>query len=47
MPKVLLAKGARGELVRKTQLSLIDQGFDPQGADGAFGKNTEAAVKAF
>ena len=47
MPKVLLAKGARGELVRKTQLSLMDQGFDPQGADGAFGKNTEAAVKAF
>ena len=47
MPKVLLAKGARGELVRKVQLSLIDHGFDPQGADGVFGKNTEAAVKAF
>lgn len=47
MPKVLLAKGARGELVRKVQLALIDQGLDPQGTDGKFGKGTEAAVKAF
>ena len=47
MPKVLLAKGARGELVGKIQLALADQGFDPQGADGKFGKDTEAAVKAF
>jgi Putative peptidoglycan binding domain/Glycosyl hydrolase family 46 len=47
MPKVLLAKGARGELVRKVQLSLTDQGFDPHGVDGAFGKHTEAALKAF
>jgi peptidoglycan hydrolase-like protein with peptidoglycan-binding domain len=47
MPKVLLAKGARGELVRRVQLALASQGFDPQGADGRFGKDTEAAVKAF
>ncbi len=47
MPAVLLAKGARGELVRKLQLSLTGLGFDPQGADGTFGKNTETAVKAF
>ncbi len=47
MPAVLLAKGARGELVRKLQLSLTGLGFDPQGADGKFGKNTETAVKAF
>jgi peptidoglycan hydrolase-like protein with peptidoglycan-binding domain len=47
MANVLLAKGARGELVRKVQLALASQGFDPQGADGKFGKDTEAAVKAF
>ncbi len=47
MPKILLAKGARGELVRKVQVALTDQGFDPQGTDGKFEKNTEAAVKAF
>jgi GNAT superfamily N-acetyltransferase len=40
-------KGARNELVRKVQLALAGQGFDPQGADGKFGKDTEAAVKAF
>jgi peptidoglycan hydrolase-like protein with peptidoglycan-binding domain len=43
MAKVLLAKGARGELVRKVQSALASQGFDPQGADGKFGKDTEAA----
>lgn len=47
MAMVLLAKGARGELVRKVQLALANQGFDPQGADGKFGKDTEAALKAF
>jgi len=47
MPKNLLAKGARGELVRKLQLALIDQGFDPRGTDGTFGKDTETAVRAF
>jgi peptidoglycan hydrolase-like protein with peptidoglycan-binding domain len=47
MAKALLAKGARGELVRKVQLALAGQGFDPQGTDGKFGKDTEAAVKAF
>jgi hypothetical protein len=47
MPKILLARGARGELVRKVQVALIKQGFDPQGTDGQFGKNTEAAVSAF
>jgi peptidoglycan hydrolase-like protein with peptidoglycan-binding domain len=47
MPVVLLAKGARGELVRKVQLALKDQGFDPQGADGKFGKDTETALKQY
>lgn len=47
MPKFLLAKGARGELVRKVQMALIELGFDPHGVDGAFGKNTETAVTEF
>jgi peptidoglycan hydrolase-like protein with peptidoglycan-binding domain len=47
MPKVLLARGARGELVRKIQVALTHQGFDPQGIDGNFGKATETAIKAF
>jgi peptidoglycan hydrolase-like protein with peptidoglycan-binding domain len=47
MAKVLVARGARGELVRKVQLALVSQGFDPQGADGKFGRDTEAAVRAF
>jgi peptidoglycan hydrolase-like protein with peptidoglycan-binding domain len=47
MSKVLLGRSARGELVRKVQLGLMERGFDPQGADGKFGKDTETAVKAF
>jgi peptidoglycan hydrolase-like protein with peptidoglycan-binding domain len=47
MAKVILGKGSRGELVRKVQLALTSQGFDPHGADGRFGKDTETAVKAF
>ena len=47
MPKVLLGRGARGDLVRKVQIALTARGFDPHGADGGFGKDTEAAVKAF
>lgn len=47
MPKILLAKGARGELVRRVQVALTDQGFDPLGTDGKYEKNTETAVKAF
>ena len=47
MAKTLLARGARGELVRRTQLALIERGLNPQGVDGKFGKGTESAVKAF
>lgn len=47
MPKSFLAKGARGELVRKVQVALIEAGVDPHGADGTFGQNTEAAVRQF
>src|SRR5262249_4888003 len=47
MTKLLLARGARGELVRKVQLALTNQGFDPKGVDGTFGKDTEASIKTF
>lgn len=39
-------QGASGEGVRKLQEKLKELGFDPQGADGQFGPNTLAAVKA-
>jgi len=46
MPKVLLAKGARGELVRKTQLSLMDDNCDPLGAGGAFSSSVPKCSSA-
>lgn len=42
-----LRNGARGQAVRELQQRLGAAGFDPQGVDGAFGPNTEAAVRAF
>ena len=44
-----LSKGSRGETVRAAQLLLIGRGFGcgSSGADGAFGGNTECAVKGF
>jgi len=45
MAKVLLASGAQGELVRKAQGRLRDEGFDPQGVDGAYGSQTADAVQ--
>jgi len=47
MPKVVLAKGARGEIVRRLQVALLGKGFDPQGVDGSYGKNTKTAVTNF
>jgi hypothetical protein len=47
MPKILLARGARGELVRKVQAGLTARGFATHGADGSYGGNTEAAVTAY
>jgi peptidoglycan hydrolase-like protein with peptidoglycan-binding domain len=47
MAKILLAKGAKGELVRKVQRRLRGLGFDPQGIDGDYGNNTKRAVSAF
>ena len=42
-----LKKGSRGEAVKEVQTWLIDLGYLNDTADGAFGKKTEAAVKAF
>lgn len=42
-----MRQGATGEAVRKMQARLKELGFDPQGADGQFGPNTNGAVKAF
>ena len=41
-----LSRGSRGEDVQQLQSMLIDLGFLDDGADGIFGKNTQAAVKA-
>ena len=43
--KVLLAVGVQGELVRKVQKGLQDEGFDPRGVDGFFGLDTAQAVE--
>jgi len=45
----VLRKGARGGAVRALQLALIRAGHDVgvAGADGVFGRDTEAAVKAY
>ena len=42
-----LRKGAQGEDVKTLQVFLVSWGFDPGKPDGIFGKNTEAALKAF
>ena len=42
-----LKKGSRGEAVKEVQTWLIDLGYLNDTADGAFGRKTEAAVKAF
>lgn len=42
-----LRRGARGGEVVQLQNALAAVGFDPGGADGAFGGNTDAAVRAF
>ena len=46
---VTLAKGAKGEAVRELQTNLLMLGYSlpKYGADGSFGTETEAAVKAF
>ena len=43
----MLRNGSSGDEVRQLQEDLALLGFDPGSADGAFGPNTEAAVRAF
>lgn len=43
----ILTLGSRGDAVKKLQNDLKTLGFDPKSTDGKFGKNTQAAVKAF
>ncbi len=47
MAKVLLAKGVKGEIVKKLQRRLKERGFDPKGIDGDYGNNTQRAVNSF
>ena len=47
MARVLFARGARGELVKRAQRRLRAGGFDPQGIDGDYGGTTRKAVRAF
>jgi peptidoglycan hydrolase-like protein with peptidoglycan-binding domain len=43
----MLRINSRGSDVTRLQEALSTRGFDPRGVDGAFGKNTRAAVMAF
>jgi peptidoglycan hydrolase-like protein with peptidoglycan-binding domain len=47
--KPTLKRGSKGSYVTLAQTQLINKGYslEPYGADGSFGKVTEAAVKAF
>ena len=47
MARVLFARGARGEIIRRLQLRLMERGVDPKGVDGDYGDNTQKAVAAF
>src|SRR5262245_11354463 len=47
MAMVLLAKGARGEIVRKVQRGLLGLGFTPGIIDESHGNNTQRAVRGF
>ena len=42
-----LRRGAQGEDVKTMQLALVSYGYNPGACDGIFGKQTEAAVRAF
>jgi len=44
---MLIKRGMTGPLVASLQQNLTDLGYDLGSVDGAFGKNTEAAVKDF
>lgn len=46
-PTPVLEQGDRGNAVRELQDGLRAAGFDPGTTDGVFGRNTDAAVRAF
>jgi len=45
--RVLFRIGAIGEIIKRIQQALTDIGFDPNGVDGWYGKNTASAVRSF
>ena len=47
VPKILLARGARGELVRRAQVKLASAGTQVGKIDGSYGEGTARAVAAF
>jgi peptidoglycan hydrolase-like protein with peptidoglycan-binding domain len=47
MDRLLFARGAQGPLIADLQVALHRNGFDPKGADGVFGRDTETAVRQF
>jgi peptidoglycan hydrolase-like protein with peptidoglycan-binding domain len=47
MAEPILKEGSSGESVQQLQVALKEIGQDPGPVDGAFGPQTEAAVKAF
>lgn len=47
MSRTLFATGALGSIVVQVQDALTNAGFDTKGADGIYGQDTAAAVKAF
>ena len=47
MSRLLFGLGAQGALIVDLQQALATKGFDPKGADGLFGHDTESAVRAY
>ncbi|MDC3417992.1 peptidoglycan-binding domain-containing protein [Aquibacillus salsiterrae] len=47
LPTGVYRQGDEGEAVKQIQRALKQVGFDPQGIDGIYGPNTEAAVRQF
>jgi putative peptidoglycan binding protein/glycosyl hydrolase family 46 len=45
--RILFGLGAIGEIVKQIQITLTSAGFDTQGTDGWFGKNTMTALSNF
>lgn len=46
-PGIEIRQGMTGSTVRRVQQQLLNRGYNPQGVDGDFGKDTRAAAEAF